>query len=441
MSSKFLYIKTYGCQMNVYDSLKITNLLKPHGFTLTQDKKNADLVVLNTCHVRHKASEKIYSELGAVNNNNYNNVDKKQVIIVAGCTAQAEGKLIFQRAANVNIVVGPQSYHHLPRLLERVKRKEKWIINLSFNEQSKFDKINLKHNPGFSSFITIQEGCDKFCHFCCVPYTRGREYSRSVMDVYKESTLLVEKGVKEIILLGQNVSAFHNNGQSIKNLACLMHKMCQINKLIRIRYITSHPKDMINNKLFMLHAKEKKIMPLLHLPIQSGSNKILQSMNRGHSRDFYLRIIDKFKKYRANIAFSSDFIVGYPGESDKDFKDSVNLIKEVKYAQSYSFKYSPRPGTPASIINDQIPEKVKLERLSLLQDLLRNQQLEFNKQCIKKDTDILFSKLKKCNKQIIGKSPYLQSVIVRGNSSMIGKIQKVRIIKIGLQSLIGVIKE
>ena len=422
--------------MNVYDSLKMENLLKPHGFSLIQDEKNADLIILNTCHIREKASEKVYSELGKIKKNN---LGVKPTVVVAGCTAQAEGEQIFKRAKNVDIVVGPQSYHNLPKLLEKVKRQEKWVMDLDFDEESKFDEINLPENPRHSSFLTIQEGCDKFCHFCCVPYTRGKEYSRKIPDIYREAIGLISKGVKEITLLGQNVSAFHGIDQddTIRSLGWFIKKICEIDGLKRVRYTTSHPKDMINDELFIAHAEEEKLMPFLHLPVQSGSDKILKSMNRDHTRDFYFEIIDKFRKHRPDIAFSSDFIVGYPGESDKDFEDTLDLVKQVGYAQCYSFKYSPRPGTPASMVEDQVPEEVKSTRLAILQDLLRSQQLEFNKQFIGKDMDVMFDKAGKYSRQIIGKSPYLQSVIVESDDNIIGERKKVHITEAGLNSLIG----
>ena len=438
MNSKNLYIKTYGCQMNVYDSLKMEALLKPHGFRITQDELDADLIILNTCHIREKASEKVYSELGKIS---VNKSGQKPIIVVAGCVAQAEGKYIFKRAKNVNIVVGSRSYHSLPKLLEKVKRQEKWVIDLDFDKENKFDNIDLPASPSHSSFLTIQEGCDKFCHFCCVPYTRGVEYSRKIPEIYREALALVSKGVKEITLLGQNVSAFHGEDEkgNSRSLGWLIKKLAKIEGLKRIRYTTSHPKDMVDDELFEVHQEEPKVMPFLHLPVQSGSNRILKSMNRRHDRDFYFKIIEKFRKYRSDIAFSSDFIVGYPNETDEDFKDTLNLVKHVKYAQCYSFKYSSRPGTPASMMENQVQEEVKTERLVALQQLLREQQMEFNKQFIGKEIDVLFDKLGKYKEQIIGKSPYLQSVIVRGSVNLIGSIKKVRIIQANANSMNGVI--
>jgi tRNA-2-methylthio-N6-dimethylallyladenosine synthase len=439
MNSKNLYIKTYGCQMNVYDSLKMEALLKPHGFQLTQNEGEADLIILNTCHIREKASEKVYSELGKITTNSSGH---KPTVVVAGCVAQAEGETIFKRAKNVDIVVGPQSYHNLPKLLEDVKRKEKWVIDLDFDEENKFDNIDLPNNPGHSAFLTIQEGCDKFCHFCCVPYTRGKEYSRKIPEIYREALGLISNGAQEITLLGQNVSAFHGEDENgnTRGLGWLIKKLTKIDGLKRLRYVTSHPKDMTDDELFDAHREEEKLMPFLHLPVQSGSDAILKSMNRRHTRDLYFEVIDKFRKYRPNIAFSSDFIVGYPGETDRDFNDTLELVRHVKYAQCYSFKYSPRPGTPASIIEDQVPEEVKTERLAILQQLLREQQLEFNQQFVGKEVDVLFDKIGKYENQIIGKSPHLQSVVVDGSDDLIGSIKKVKVTQAGASSILGVIE-
>ncbi|WPX96799.1 (Dimethylallyl)adenosine tRNA methylthiotransferase MiaB [Candidatus Bandiella woodruffii] len=424
--------------MNVYDSLKMEALLKPHGFKVTQEEKEADLIILNTCHIREKASEKVYSELGKITNNQSG---KKPTVIVAGCVAQAEGENIFKRAKNVDIVVGPQSYHNLPKLLEKVKRQEKWVIDLDFDEENKFDNVDVPDSPKHSSFLTIQEGCDKFCHFCCVPYTRGKEYSRKIAEIYREALGLVSNGAKEITLLGQNVNAFHGEDENgnPRSLGWLIKKLANIDGLKRIRYTTSHPKDMVDEELFEVHGGETKVMPFLHLPVQSGSDKILKSMNRKHTKDLYFNIIDKFRKYRPDIAFSSDFIVGYPGETDADFEDTLELVRHVKYAQCYSFKYSPRPGTPASIITDQVPEEVKTERLAVLQHLLREQQLEFNQQFVGLDLEVLFDKPGKYTGQIIGKSQYFQSVVVKGGEEIIGNISKVRVLQAGASSVVGVI--
>ena len=440
MKNKTLYIQTYGCQMNVYDSLKMESLLRSHGFVLIDHEERADLIILNTCHIREKASEKIYSKLGKIK---LNNSGVKPVVVVAGCVAQAEGEEILKRAKNVDIVVGTQSYHNLPQLLERIKREKKWVIDLNFDQKDKFDKIYIPENTRSSSFLTIQEGCDKFCHFCCVPYTRGKEYSRSIVDIYREALQLVSSGAKEITLLGQNVSSFYgvDLDNSRRSIGWLIKKMCKIDGLKRIRYTTSHPKDMIDDELFVAHAEEKKLMPFVHLPVQSGSNKILKSMNRNHTRDFYFHIIDKFKKYNPNIHFSSDFIIGYPGESDEDFEDTLDLVKFVNYTQCYSFKYSLRPGTPAAMIKTQVPENIKSQRLYILQSLLKEQQLKFNERFIKKDIEVMFNKYGKYDAQIIGKSPYLQSVIVESSANIIGTIKQVHITGAKLNSLFGIIKD
>jgi len=438
--NKNLYIKTYGCQMNVYDSLKMENLLKPHGFNITSNEKCADLIILNTCHIREKASEKVYSELGRIKEKT---AGKKVVTVVAGCTAQAEGEEIFRRAENVDIVVGPQSYHNLPILIQKVKEKQKWVIDLDFDEVKKFDQIQIPDHPHVSSFLTIQEGCDKFCHFCCVPYTRGKEYSRNISEVYRETIALVAKGVKEITLLGQNVSAYcgRDNNDNLRGLGWLIKKMAKIEGLERLRYITSHPKDMTEEEIFNVHQQEKKLMPFLHLPVQSGSDRILKMMNRQHSRDFYFKIIDKFREYKSDIAFSSDFIVGYPGETDADFNDTIDLVQKVEYARCFSFKYSPRPGTPASVIGKQVPEEVKSERLEILQNILREQQLKFNKKFEGQSLEVLFEKSGKYTNQYVGKSPYLQSVVVKSNVNLIGKIKNVTVTESGLASLNGELME
>jgi tRNA-2-methylthio-N6-dimethylallyladenosine synthase len=440
--TKKLFIKTYGCQMNVYDSIKMGELLKPHGFEMTNQPEGADMVILNTCHIREKASEKVYSELGRIREEK--NLKKAQgdnmVIAVAGCVAQAEGEEIFKRAPFVDIVVGPQSYHNLPQLLEKTKRDNGWAIDLDFAEDNKFDEIKSEiQSQGPAAFLSIQEGCDKFCNFCVVPYTRGAEYSRTVPEIYREAIKLVALGAKEIHLLGQNVSAFHGKagdgtdwslGQLIKHLA-------KIDGLERIRYTTSHPRDMVDEDLFEAHAQVDKLMPFLHLPIQSGSNKILEAMNRKHTREFYLEKIERFKQARPDMAFSSDFIVGYPGETDQDFEDTMDIVRQVKFTQCYSFKYSPRPGTPGSLLTTQIPEDVKSERLARLQELIMKEQKEFNESCIGKTMPVLFQDSGKYEGQIMGRSPYMQSVYVNAKTDLIGTIQNVKIIEAGQNGIGG----
>lgn len=430
--AKKLFIKTYGCQMNVYDSIKMQELLAPFGFEATEELTDADMVILNTCHIREKASEKVYSELGRIKKISDKRSGRPEMIIaVAGCVGQAEGEEIFRRAPYVDIVVGPQSYHTLPDLVAKLARAEKHLIELDFVEEETFD--NLPQNfqsQGASAFVSIQEGCDKFCTFCVVPYTRGAEFSRNVEEIYRESMAVVSKGAKEVHLLGQNVNAYHGKaaGDEKYNLADLIRHVAKINGLERIRYITSHPKDM-NDELIALHGTEKKLMPFLHLPIQSGSNKILKAMNRKHTREEYFTIIDKLRVTRPDIVMSSDFIIGFPGETDEDFADTLDLVKKVGYGQCFSFKYSPRPGTPAASMK-QVPEAVKVERLAILQKELSQQQLELNKSSVGKVLPVLFEKDGKYDGHIVGKTPYMQSAYVENaDKNLIGKIVNVKINK------------
>ena len=441
---KNLYIKTYGCQMNVYDSIRMEDLMKPHGYNIIENIEDADMVILNTCHIREKAAEKVYSEIGRIKkiSDKRKNLGKENLVIaIAGCVGQAEGEEIFKRAPNVNIVVGPQSYHSLPELVAKIHRNENHLIDLDFIEEAKFDKLpEISPNQGTTSFLSVQEGCDKFCAFCVVPYTRGSEFSRPVEEIYREAMRLVSSGTKEITLLGQNVNAYH--GKTFDNLewdlASLIDHISKINGLERIRYTTSHPIDM-NDNLINIHGNNTKLMPYLHLPVQSGSNNILKLMNRKHSREEYFEIINKLREKRPDIALSSDFIVGFPGETDEDFADTLDLIKKVFFAQSYSFKYSPRPGTPASI-KAQIPEDIKTERLKIIQELLHSQQMEFNKQTVGKILPVLFEKDGKFEGHIVGKTPYLQSVHIENpNKSLLGKTIEVKITDAYLTSLRGVI--
>jgi tRNA-2-methylthio-N6-dimethylallyladenosine synthase len=440
--TKKLYIKTYGCQMNVYDSIKMGELLKPHGFEVTEQPEGADMVILNTCHIREKASEKVYSELGRMRDEKLLKKAQGQdmVIAVAGCVAQAEGEEIFKRAPYVDIVVGPQSYQNLPRLLEQTKRDKGWAIDLEFPLESKFDEITSEvQTQGAAAFLSIQEGCDKFCHFCVVPYTRGAEYSRGVPEIYREAIKLVALGAKEIHLLGQNVSAYHGKAGdgSTWSLGKLIKHLAKIDGLERIRYTTSHPRDMVDEELFEAHATELKLMPFLHLPIQSGSSKILESMNRKHTREFYLEKIEKFKAARPDMIFSSDFIVGYPGETEQDFLDTMDMVRTVKYGQCYSFKYSPRPGTPGALLDNQVPEDVKTERLARLQELIMKEQKDLNESSIGKIMPVLFQGEGKYDGQIMGRSPYMQSVYVAAPKDMIGTIADVEITEAGQNGLGG----
>ncbi len=432
--SKKLFVKTYGCQMNVYDSIKMQELLSPFGFESTKDLNEADMVIVNTCHIREKASEKVYSELGRIKSfkeNKKKRGDGDMIIAIAGCVGQAEGEEIFRRAPYVDIVVGPQSYHTLPDLVAKLARSEKHLIELDFIEEAKFDNLPTNYgSQGGSAFVSIQEGCDKFCTFCVVPYTRGAEFSRKVEAIYRESMAVVSKGAKEVHLLGQNVNAYHGKANDDKNysLSDLIRHVSTIKGLERIRYTTSHPSDM-NDELIALHGTEPKLMPFLHLPLQSGSNKILKAMNRKHTREEYLTIIDKLRVARPDIVLSSDFIIGFPGETDEDFADTLDLVKKVRYGQCFSFKYSPRPGTPAAS-REQVPEAIKVERLAILQKELFRQQKELNENSVGKIMPILFEKTGKFENQIVGKTPYMQSAYIdTADKSLIGKIVDVKITK------------
>nr|WP_253307925.1 tRNA (N6-isopentenyl adenosine(37)-C2)-methylthiotransferase MiaB [Rickettsia endosymbiont of Ceutorhynchus assimilis] len=440
--SKKLFIKTYGCQMNVYDSIKMQDLLYPFGYEATESMADADIIILNTCHIREKAAEKTYSELGRIKK--LQDQRKGQglnpaIIVVAGCVAQAEGEEIFQRTPYVDIVVGPQSYYNLPGLIVKVVRHEKHLINLDFVEETKFDKLPEQLYPqGASAFISVQEGCDKFCTFCVVPYTRGAEFSRNLEQIYREALKVTASGAKEITLLGQNVNAYHGKGPDDKicSLADLIKHLSAIPTLERIRYTTSHPIDM-SDDLIKLHGLEQKLMPFLHLPVQSGSNKILKAMNRKHERDYYFDVINRLRAERPDIVFSSDFIVGFPGETDEDFADTLDLVRKVGYGQCYSFKYSPRPGTPGAL-KEQLPENIKSERLSILQKELSDQQLAFNENCVGSVMKVLFDRNGKFDDQIIGKTPYMQSVyIANPDKNLLGKIIDVKIIKAANNSLAG----
>jgi len=438
---KKLYIKSYGCQMNVYDSNKMVDILSALGYSTTEIIEDADMVILNTCHIREKASEKIYSELGKIRflKEERKAKGKEMLITVAGCVSQAEGDEIFVRAPYVDIAVGPQTYHNLPELIAKVARDKKVAINLDFPSVSKFDSLPETSIPqGYSAFLTIQEGCDKFCKFCCVPYTRGAEYSRSLSEIYREALRLVEQGALEISLLGQNVTSYHGiglNGEEV-NISDLIRHLAQIPGLKRIRYTTSHPNDMFD-ELTQLHKTEAKLMPALHLPVQSGSDNILKAMNRKHTAQRYLELIEQYRAACPDMHFSSDFIVGYPGETAQDFEDTLELIRKVKFSLAYSFKYSMRPGTPAAAMENQVPEEVKVERLARIQALLAQQQDEANQASIGKTCMVMFEKQGKYPGQVLGKNEYTQAVCAVGADENIGKILPVRIDKVVGTTLIG----
>jgi tRNA-2-methylthio-N6-dimethylallyladenosine synthase len=420
--NKKIFLKSYGCQMNVYDSNRIKNLFEPRGYSETDNIKDADLVVLNTCHIREKAVEKVYSDIGRIKKIKNQKDDFK--LVIAGCVAQAEGEEIKKRAPIVDFIVGPQSYHKLPSMLE----EEKKFINDDFLQNEKFKNLLFKSTNAVSEFISIQEGCDKFCSFCVVPYTRGSEFSRSIIDIKEEIKIYIKSGIKEVILLGQNVNAYHglaNSGKQV-DLSYLINSISEFEQIKRIRYMTSHPNDMTDS-LLEVHANNKKLMPFLHLPVQSGSNKILKKMNRKHSVEKYYEVISKLKSKRPDIALSSDFIVGFPGETDNDFDKTMELIKNIKFVIAYSFIYSPRPGTPAAKLRD-IDLSIKKARLSALQSLLKEQQIIYNKSFIGKKMDILFDRTGRHKDQFIGRSIYNQSVFMKSKKNLIGKNLNVKII-------------
>jgi tRNA-2-methylthio-N6-dimethylallyladenosine synthase len=443
-----VHIKSFGCQMNVYDSHRMADTLAPEGFAETATPDDADLVILNTCHIREKAAEKIYSELGRIRvmKQEAARNGRKLTIAVAGCVAQAEGEEIIRRAPAVDLVVGPQSYHRLPALLARVAQGEA-VVDTEFPVEDKFDVLKAPSREatrarGVSAFVTVQEGCDKFCTFCVVPYTRGAEVSRPVAKIVAEVERLADAGVREVSLIGQNVNAYHGDGPDGRawTLGALLHRIAGVPGIARLRYTTSHPCDM-EESLYAAHRDLDALMPYLHLPVQSGSDRILDAMNRRHTRADYLAAIARMRDAQPAIAFSSDFIVGFPGETDDDFRATLSLIDEVGFASAFSFKYSPRPGTPAAEMAEQLPEEVKTERLYRLQDALNRHQKAFNAGCAGKTFDVLFEKPGRYAGQLVGRSPYLQPVQVMAPSSMIGEVHRVRITEVSANSLFGELTE
>jgi tRNA-2-methylthio-N6-dimethylallyladenosine synthase len=432
-SPKTYSIKNYGCQMNVYDGERMAEMFESQGMTPADEKANADLVVLNTCHIREKAAEKVYSEIGRLRRKD----GSSPVIAVAGCVAQAEGGEISRRAPEVDIVVGPQAYHNLPEMVAAVGRGER-VVDLDLPGLDKFGKLPARRKQAPSAFLTVQEGCDKFCTYCVVPYTRGAEISRGWRELIDEAKAIVDAGAAEITLLGQNVNAWDgedDKGQ-LQGLDGLIRALDKIPGLRRIRYMTSHPNDMTEG-LIAAHGDVEKLMPFLHLPVQSGSDRILKAMNRSHSRDSYLRILDRVRTVRPDIAFSGDFIVGFPGETEEDFEDTLRLVREVGHAQAYSFKYSPRPGTPAADMDDQIAMEIMDERLQRLQAQIVADQTAFNRNTVGKTCDVLLERPGKFDGQLIGKSPWLQSVHVLAPDLSIGNIVSVQITDSGPLSLKG----
>lgn len=433
--TKKLFIKTYGCQMNVYDSERIAEAMGSKGYEQTSDMAEADMILLNTCHIREKAAEKVYSDLGRLRPFKDAKPDLK--IGVAGCVAQAEGEEIMNRQPLVDLVVGPQTYHRLPAMMEAVEAGEK-ALDTDFPEEDKFNHLPKRVGKAArpTAFLTVQEGCDKFCAFCVVPYTRGAEVSRPADRILSEARGLVERGVREITLLGQNVNAYHGaHPDGEHTLAKLIWALNDIDGLARIRFTTSHPNDM-SDDLIEAHGTCDKLMPYLHLPVQSGSNKILKAMNRKHTAEGYLKLIERIRGARPDLMFSGDFIVGFPGETDQDFEDTMSLVRAVNYGQAYSFKYSARPGTPAAEKVD-VPADVASERLQRLQALLSEQQYAVQRSMVGREVDVLFEKQGRNPGQMIGKSEYLHAVHADASLDDIGQVRKVRITKDMTNSLTG----
>ncbi|HJS79165.1 MAG TPA: tRNA (N6-isopentenyl adenosine(37)-C2)-methylthiotransferase MiaB [Vitreimonas sp.] len=437
---KRLFIETYGCQMNVYDSERMRDVLNPLGYAMTDRPDDADLVILNTCHIREKATEKVYSEIGRLKRHKERRQaeGKAMTIAIAGCVAQAEGEEIIARAPAVDLVVGPQAYHKLPELIARAARKTGERLAADFTAQEKFDALPARAPDGVTAFLSIQEGCDKFCTFCVVPYTRGAEYSRPVADVLAEARALAARGVREITLLGQNVNAYHGDGGDGRaaSFAALLRDLARIDGVERLRYTTSHPIEM-TDELIALHGDEPKLMPYLHLPVQSGSDRILKAMNRKHDSAYYRDVVQRLRATCPDIAVSTDFIVGFPGETEKEFEATLQLVREVGFASAYSFKYSARPGTPAAAMMGQVGEEAKAERLARLQALLAEQQRAFNTAQVDRVLPVLVSGDGRKAGQKHGRSPYLQAVHFDDSSARPGDIVPVRILSASQNSLTG----
>ncbi len=442
--TKRVFIATYGCQMNVYDSARMAELLAPLGFARAASAIDADLVILNTCHIREKAAEKVFSELGKVRALKLRRARRGEamLIAVAGCVAQAEGAEIRRRAPFVDLVFGPQTYHRLPDLVARaLAAGNAGVIDTSFPDEPKFDHLpQARPAQGATAFVTVQEGCDKFCTFCVVPYTRGTEYSRPVGQVLDEASGLVRSGAREITLLGQNVNAYHGEGPDGAEwgLGDLVRALARLPGLDRIRYTTSHPRD-VDDRLIAAHREVTQLMPFLHLPVQSGSDRVLAAMNRRHTTADYRRTVERLRAARPDLALSTDLIVGFPGEREEDFRATLDLVGEVGFAQAFSFKYSPRPGTPAASSPDQVPDPVKTERLAALQALLARQQREFNAACVGRVLPVLLEKPGRHQGQLVGRSPYLQSVHLLADADHVGQIVPALISGAGQNSLSGMV--
>jgi tRNA-2-methylthio-N6-dimethylallyladenosine synthase len=439
-----VHVKSFGCQMNVYDSNRMADVLAPAGYVETAQMADADLVILNTCNIREKAVDKLYSEIGRVREFKEAAAaqGREMLIAVAGCVAQAEGKEITRRASTVDLVVGSQNYHRLPSMIARLREGEK-IVDTEFPVEDKFDSMAQPSRAaiakrGVTSFVTVQEGCDKFCTFCVVPYTRGAEISRPVAKIVADVEKLADAGVREITLIGQNVNAYHGEGPDGRpsSLGWLLHRLAKISGIVRLRYTTSHPLDM-KDDLIEAHRDLPALMPYVHLPVQSGSDRILAAMNRRHTRRDYLDAIAKLRAARADLAFSSDFIVGFPGETEQDFRDTLTLVEEVNYAGAYSFAYSPRPGTPAADMENQVPQAESHERLLRLQSVITQQWQAFNASFVGKTVDVLLEKPGRLTGQLVGKTPYLQTVQAMARPELIGRVVPVAITGTGTNTLFG----
>ncbi|MDE1900723.1 MAG: tRNA (N6-isopentenyl adenosine(37)-C2)-methylthiotransferase MiaB [Alphaproteobacteria bacterium] len=448
--TKKLHIKTWGCQMNVYDSSRMADVVAPLGYAPSETAEGADLVIFNTCHIREKASEKLFSELGRLKPMQQDKAAKgeRMIVAVAGCVAQAEGAEIQRRAPYVDMVFGPQTYHQLPEMIARVTRQSGGVLNTEFPPDSKFDALPQQRNGDVSAFLSIQEGCDKFCTFCVVPYTRGAEYSRGVAAIIAEAEVLAANGAREITVLGQNVNAFHGEGPdgAVWGLGRLLRRLADIPNIKRLRYTTSHPRDM-DDDLIAAHRDVPQLMPFLHLPVQSGADAVLDAMNRKHTSDDYRRIIDKLRAARPDIALSSDFIVGFPGETDADHAATMRLVRDIGFASAFSFKYSRRPGTPAAAMVQQVPETVQDARLQELQALLRAQQEAFNQSLVGKTIPVLFDGVARNDsgrhegRQMHGRAPFMQSTYIAAPAAaperLIGHELAVTITQARQSSLIG----
>jgi tRNA-2-methylthio-N6-dimethylallyladenosine synthase len=444
-SAKKLHIKTFGCQMNAYDSERMAEALQPAGYALTDEMSDADLVILNTCHIREKAAEKVYSALGRIrkSKNARKSQGRNTVVAVAGCVAQAEGEEIIARAPVVDIVVGPQSLHRLADIVADASSSGKRAVETEFPAEDKFAALPPRTTARrqVSAFVTVQEGCDKFCTFCVVPYTRGSEYSRAPDEIVAEVKRLAARGVREVTLLGQNVNAYHGEAAdgATWSLARLLKRLAEVPAVERLRFTTSHPHDM-DDDLIALYGDEPALMPYLHLPYQSGSDRILAAMNRKHTAEEYEALIARIRAARPDLALSTDVIVGFPGETDQDFEDTLALARRVGFAQAFSFKYSARPGTPAASLEGQVPEAVKKERLAVLQALIEDSRRDFDRAIVGRTLPVLFEGKGRKPGQIAGRSPYLQAVHVDGPESLIGHIAEVDISAAGPNSLSGVMK-